>query len=165
MTPSAKIALGVILGMTLVGCGDDGTGPSTPPDVKGTYDATYSFETTFTGGGSSGTCPGTLRITGQRGQNFSGDFTIQPSDCRAAAGGFTGTVQASGAVTIRGLFEEWINDETGATGLTCSGQAGQNLTGTFSGDELIAESGTVPLTCDDIDYDLEVSVTATRSAP
>jgi hypothetical protein len=132
--------------------------------VRGTYDATYSFQRTFVGGTSSGTCPGTLSIASQSGQNFSGDFTIQPSACRAAAGAFTGTVQADGALTIGGLFEEWINDEAAAALLTCTGQAGQNLTGTFSGDQLTAESATVPLTCDDTDYEVEVQVTATRLA-
>lgn len=165
MTPSARTAVGVIAALMLLGCGDDGSGPGRTPDVRGTYDPTYTYKRTFIGGTSADTCAGTLSIVNQSGQSFSGDFTIQPPGCRAAAGAFTGTVQANGAVTIGGLFEEWINDEAGATGLTCTGQAGQNLTGTFSGDELMVESGTVSLTCDDTDYELEVSVTATRSAP
>ncbi|UCC48134.1 MAG: hypothetical protein JSV41_11755 [Gemmatimonadota bacterium] len=161
MTTSAKNGVAVIIGLVLVGCGDDGSGPSRPPNVRGTYDATYSFESTSTGGTTSGTCPGSLSITSQWGQSFSGDFAIQPSDCRPASGAFTGTVQPDGALTIGDLFEEWINDEAG-TGLTCTGHAGQNLTGAFSGDQLTAESGTVPLTCDDTDYQVEVQVTATR---
>jgi len=152
-------ALGIVV-VALAACGDDPVAPA----VGGNYAASYTYQASISGQPpNTGTCTGSLTVSGQTGASFSGMFSINPGACSTSSGQFSGTVQENGAVVIDGLVDEWLADEAAAGGVSCALSPDTALRGTFSANVISAASEVVTVTCNGVDFDIELEVTATRS--
>lgn len=91
------------------GCGDDpaGPGPSTIPDLVGTYSGTWQngVAVVATGAELVVTCPGSVIVAEQGADGgFSGFWTqVGTTECSAGSGSLAGSVAAGGALTVTEL--------------------------------------------------------------
>lgn len=136
-----RLAIAVCAAALTGACGGgDSTGPGNAPNLRGTFAGTWSltFTNTSTGQSFSAVCPGTVTVSSQSGESFSGSFIIQGS------GGCTETVTGtvSGAIRVDGGLNFGIqipggnpNEFEDITG--CQFQSGdQQFNGTLSGNTL-----------------------------
>jgi hypothetical protein len=125
-------------------------------NMIGTYDITVAA----TVEGESFTCTGTVQITTHSGSTVSGNYSVNPStDCSAASGTFSGTIDGSGNMSVPGLLGEILDlDAIPECGLLS--EPAMTGTGSQSGFTLQASS-TVRCTFDGTAVDLSVSVVVT----
>ena len=119
------------------GCGDDpaGPGPSTIPNLVGTYSGTWQTGVTVVATGAElvVTCPGSVIVAEQGADGgFSGFWTqVGTTECTAASGSLAGKVAAGGALTVSELVNASGRTLEGSTG--CVVVAGDDTyTGTAS---------------------------------
>ena len=105
---SSRLVVAAVLALAAVSCGDDG--PATPPDLTGTYSATFTY--VMTGDIEAlDSCDGSVIIDQQTAGSFSGSFSIQAPGCEAgeAAGTLSGVVDTDGSISVDDLFDQFFD--------------------------------------------------------
>lgn len=155
----ASLVVAVALALAGVSCDDDG--PDAPPDMTGSYSASFTY--VMTGDIEAlDSCDGDLVIDQQTGGSFAGSFSIPAPGCVAgeAAGTLSGTVDTNGDLSVDDLFETFF-DTAGKACTVTGGTAtltGRRLSNGFS---VGSETG---LRCGGADVIVDLVVTATRVA-
>lgn len=153
----------------LAGCGDDGSGPASVPDIKGVYAVTYEYDLSVQSPQIgvfqlSGSCSGSFNIANQTDRSFSGSFQLEGGcDLNPTTGVFDGTISALNTVTIEDLYEvAFAVDESQCTQVSGS----TTLTGRRLGDGSLSASASAAFRCtspgDTVDAQASLQSTATR---
>lgn len=150
--------VGVVLALAAVSCDDDG--PDTPPDMTGSYSASFTY--VMTGDIEAlDSCDGSLVVDQQTGGSFAGSFSIPSPGCDAgeAAGTLSGVVDTDGNLSVDNLFEDFFDTAGKACTVTggTSTLTGRRLTNGFS---VSSETG---LRCGGADVIVDLVVTAARA--
>ena len=161
-------ALAVMVGLQLVGCGNDDGGGPTAESIAGEYSATFSY---FVAAGDpvslsdSRSCGGAISIDSHVDREFSGQFSIVDDTCLLSpdAGAFTGTIEDGTMVSVVGLYTTVVEFDLYDCGLVEGGTA---MSGTHTGDAFTVEASAV-FTCvasgfDPVDVATELTVTAVQ---
>jgi hypothetical protein len=114
------------------------------PDLRSSYDASYRFVITDLATNRMETilCPGSMSVTSQRGESFSGSFAIQhiESGCPDDTGLVSGVVGADGKLTFRMTFSGSANNAIIEwTSEICAVTSGSDLfSGIFNSNKITA---------------------------
>lgn len=153
-------AAGCLLILTACGGGDAGPTEPTIPNIQGSYGGTWNLTLTNqnTGESASLSCPGSVTISSQSDDSFSGSYLIDAGgDCDTSdSGNVAGTVRTDGGVNLGlGSASGSTADFEDITGCTYTGGDNQ-LTGSVSGGSMSIDAeffsdcpdgagGTVPI--------------------
>lgn len=160
--------MALVAGLVAAACGGDGGGPmgNQGPDVRGTYEGTYTIEATTDGNPLiTGMCPGRIVVTQSSGGNFSGSVRIDPcgilGNIQTLVTPFSGTVQEDGSVRFTvALLVEALLAALQQEG--CVADIEEAFTGSITGTTFAAGIGADVMCPDQDEIHVEVSFEGDR---